>query len=569
MRPRLVALLSLTVFSSTSNLLARQSPGHSLEARLITEGLSGFDGPLQPGAGFGITLTGIGDLDADGVQDIAVGAPYSDVSGKRHGEVWIFFLAVDGRVRDERVIRSGESGFMEQLPEYSHFGMEVLDLGDFDGDGLRELAVGASDWGPLPPVRTGGVFWLSLHPDGSVADFRVIAPGNSGFTGDLAPGDSFGNEIALVGDINGDGVGDLAVAAPGDDEAGPQNSGAVWILFMNLDGSVRNQQKINAIHGGFAEPNGGVGNLGGDVAALGDLDADGVPDLAVSEPNYTNEAPHEGAVWLLLLKPDGTVKDSRRLKPPIEGYDSGLFGSALTRLDDLDGDGTSELAVTGWRTWVYLMGQPGFPFIEIDYEALEIESGTFGSNLGFAGDWNDDGVPDLLSRTPGEYIGGQGSHGGLYLVALDGVAPAASISYGCGPNPEGSLVTDVAPALGRSVTFAIDNPLGTQPPGSLPVLLLSTSAPGEYPCGPEIPGFGMQGPGAVGELLIAPSSVFAAIPAPAWLGQAGPSELTLQVPLDASLAGVSIYSQAVLWDFGSSASVEFGLTRGVRLRLEP
>ena len=80
--------------------------------------------------------------------------------------------------------------------------------------------------------------------------------------------------------FDSDSVTDLAVGAGGDDDGGV-NAGAVWILFMNTDGTVASEQKISNTAGGFGGVLDSGDNFGRDVANIGDLDGDGVTDLAV------------------------------------------------------------------------------------------------------------------------------------------------------------------------------------------------------------------------------------------------------------------------------------------------
>ncbi len=77
-----------------------------------------------------------------------------------------------------------------------------------------------------------------------------ISAGEGGFGGHLDPGDFFGAALAAIGDLDGDGVTELAVGSPGDDDGGT-NKGALWILFLNRDGSVRSYQKISDTEGDF------------------------------------------------------------------------------------------------------------------------------------------------------------------------------------------------------------------------------------------------------------------------------------------------------------------------------
>ncbi len=113
-----------------------------------------------------------------------------------------------------------------------------------------------------------------------------------------------GPRVVGLGDLDGDGVPDLAVGALGDDDGGSER-GAVWILFMNNDGTVREVQKISDTVGGF---NGVLDNgdfFGRCVANLGDLDGDGIPDLAVGAVLDDDGGFDRGAVWVLSLDGGG------------------------------------------------------------------------------------------------------------------------------------------------------------------------------------------------------------------------------------------------------------------------
>ncbi len=84
----------------------------------------------------------------------------------------------------------------------------------------------------------------------TVSSQQKISDLAGNFVGTLDDFDAFGASVANLGDLNGDGVTDLAVGANNDDDLGPQ-SGAVWILFMNANGTVASEQKISNTQGGF------------------------------------------------------------------------------------------------------------------------------------------------------------------------------------------------------------------------------------------------------------------------------------------------------------------------------
>ena len=85
---------------------------------------------------------------------------------------------------------------------------------------------------------------------GMVLSHQKISDTQGGFTGILDHSDAFGVSVASLGDLDGDGVGDLAVGAWLDDDGGTSR-GAVWVLFLNIDGTVKSHQKISDTEGGF------------------------------------------------------------------------------------------------------------------------------------------------------------------------------------------------------------------------------------------------------------------------------------------------------------------------------
>ena len=140
-----------------------------------------------------------------------------------------------------------------------------------------------------------------------VIDEQKISADSGGFDGNLDKGDRFGSAIADPGDLEADGVRDLAVGAPFDDDDG-DDRGAVWMLFMDDNGQVDQEQKISSDAGDFA------GNLDDDdlfgsaVAAIDDLDGDGAFDLAVGAPGGDENGPERGEVWILFLDSEGKVR---------------------------------------------------------------------------------------------------------------------------------------------------------------------------------------------------------------------------------------------------------------------
>jgi cysteine-rich repeat protein/probable HAF family extracellular repeat protein len=307
-----------------------------------------ISGPLDPGDHVGQALAALGDFDGNTVPDVAAGAPRDDDGGTDRGAVWTLLLGAGGGLAGNSKISSTAGGFAGPLPNGGQFGGAVASIGDLDGNGTPDLAVGApgdSDAG----LGKGAVWVLRRAPGGGVVSAQKISATQGGFGGTLDFFDFFGSSVASLGDLNGDGVVDLAVGAPFDDDGGGDR-GAVWILFLASNGTVSSWQKISATAGGFAGPLATGDEFGASVAALGDLDADGVVDLAVGAPFDDDGGPDRGAVWILLLNPNGTVKAEQKIDSVQGGLagplgDGDEFGAAVASVGDIDGDGGGELAV--------------------------------------------------------------------------------------------------------------------------------------------------------------------------------------------------------------------------------
>jgi FG-GAP repeat protein len=334
-------------FLALSGALTAQTIRVEAETK-VSATAGGFGGQLDPHDRFGTALAVLGDLDGDGTTDLAVGAETDDDGGTVRGAVWILFLKPDGTVASEQKINAFHGGFGGALDFLDFFGCSLAALGDLDGDGTVELAVGAThddDGGE----DQGAVWILSLDPDGTVASERKISETAGGFEGALDSFDWFGCSVAALGDLDGDGTGDLAVGAFGDDD-GDTSQGAVWILFLNPDGTVASERKISATAGGFGGDLDPFDDIGYSVAALGDLDGDGTGELAVGAFGDDDGSMNQGAVWILSLNPDGTVASEAKISATAGSFEGELhygeeFGASLAALGDLDGDGVGELSI--------------------------------------------------------------------------------------------------------------------------------------------------------------------------------------------------------------------------------
>jgi len=381
----------------------------------ISDTAGNFEGVLEDNDQFGSAVANIGDLEADGVTDLAVGTPLDDDGGTDRGAVWVLFMNDDGTVDIEQKISDTEGGFDGLVEDNDQFGSAVAELGDLNGDGFLDIAVGA----PLDDdggTDRGAIWILFLNADGTVLFEQKISETEGGFNTVLEDNDQFGGAIANIGDLNNDGVIDLAVGARLADEGGVDR-GAVWILFMAIDGSVFATQKISDDVGEFTGTLQDFDFFGSSVAGIGDLDADGTEDIATGAIGDDDGGTDRGAVWVLFMNADGTVRLEQKISENNGNFSGGLadgdhFGSSVTGIGDFNGDGILDLTAGADQdddggnnrgaAWILFMESNGEV---VSKQKISSTSGNFsgpltdgtqfGSALADVGDLDADGTIDI------------------------------------------------------------------------------------------------------------------------------------------------------------------------------
>ncbi|MEZ5974259.1 MAG: integrin alpha, partial [Planctomycetota bacterium] len=251
----------------------------------------------------GWSVAGIGDLDGDLVPDFAIGSPGLDNQGPDAGGVLLYSGATGNLFNVVGGVSAGDLA-----------GRSVVGLGDLNGDGHSEFAVSMS----LNDAAGFDAGLVAVH-SGSSATWLYEVPGSYA-------GHNFGEVLAAVGDLDGDGHTDWASGSPGDGFGG------------NLAGSFRVHSGLTGglLFSGVGAPN---DFLGAAISRAGDVDGDSVPDLAVSatgDSTFNSRSGrvdvHSGAGGALICSFYGEGSLAR-------------LGEGLALAGDRNGDGVPDLAM--------------------------------------------------------------------------------------------------------------------------------------------------------------------------------------------------------------------------------
>lgn len=317
---------------------------------------------------FGHAIESLGDVNGDGVPDLLVGAPLHDA-----------FLGVD---RGAAYVFSGANGaLIAKLygnGADNHFGWSVTAVPDVDFDGVTDFAVGA-------PRETAGGFALAGTVRLYSGATRALIRTHNGAAG----GDRFGYSIDGATDVNGDGRGDFLVGAPQADAAGIFDSGRAY----RMSGAPSGGAVLTTYSGSTA-----AGWLGHTVASLPDTTGDGLPEVAIGEPFVSiGGVSGSGRIRVFSGSNGATLLT-------LVGAQNDSYGWVMSAMEDFDGDGKGDLLVgnpfaeyNGWTDagLVHVISGANGSFLTSISGYYDGEG--FGDSVADAGDINGDGFHDVIA----------------------------------------------------------------------------------------------------------------------------------------------------------------------------
>ena len=387
---------------------------------------------------FGFSIAVVGDVDGDGVPDLAVGAPFQDGDfavqngfgpPQDVGKVWLISGATLGVIRQ---LNDPDFQFANAIKFGGFFGFSVAAVGDLNNDGVPDVLVGVAHHSNFPAdhINAGEAFVFS-GADGSII-FTLTDP-------DEEEGNRMGYAVASLGDVNGDGIPDLLVGVPKKDVSDLPDVGSAYI-FSGADGSFI--RSLDPPAQGGAEANGRFGTA---VANAGDVNGDGVSDVLIGAPGEGRAYVFDGATGALI----------RTITSPVaETLPS--FGSAVAG-GDLNGDGISDFVIgaplqgsLGGQAYVF-NGANGALLRKLRGDQQKFAK--FGASVAIIPDVTGDGRPDIMVGAPDHTVNGLANAGEVFIYRGNNRRLFKTVT---------SAIPKAFAGFGYAVTTADFNNTGTQ-----------------------------------------------------------------------------------------------------------
>ena len=281
-----------------------------------------------------------GDVDGDGIDDILISSLGYESS---RGKVYVVLGKTTGWAVDTSLSLADASFVGEGTGDWAY---RVASGSDVNGDGIDDVLVGAPGYSDIGAYRAGKVYLVPGRATGWVVDGDLgdpaLAPGS--FVGE-ATDDKAGYSVAIVDDANGDGLDDLLIGAPFNSQV-DQSTGKVYLVFGRTSGWSQNTDLYQADASFLGEA--AYDEAGRAVTSAGDMNGDGLGDLAIGAKGNSEFGLGAGQVFLFLGRTAGwTLETSMNMADGsfAGGVDHEQCGFSVGDGGDVDGDGYDDLLV--------------------------------------------------------------------------------------------------------------------------------------------------------------------------------------------------------------------------------
>lgn len=425
--------------------------GQSFPPSFFFSTLDGSNGFIIQGANdgdySGRSISGAGDINGDGIDDLIIGAHYA--SPNNNSEAGASFVVFGSNSPFSATLDlstlNGSNGFvLEGSQEEEYSGWSVRSAGDINGDGTDDLIIGAPYAELNDSTYTGGAYVVFGRTGGFGASLALSSlDGNTGFVVlGKNDGDYAGTSVSGAGDVNGDGIDDLIIGATGaNNEAGESyiifgsaSSFADTLGLQTLNGS--NGFAIQGIHEDDYS--------GASVSNAGDINGDGIDDILIGATYAYAGNTYVGESYIVFGRDTGfganfalsSLDGSNGfIIQGIGEYGIGYGIRSVSALGDVNGDGFDDIHIGNPAAEINGNGYTGKSYVifgkntgfgpTLDVSSLNGTNGFSmqGTNeddifgiVGNGGDVNGDGINDIIIGAPGISPDGNMEAGQSYVI---------------------------------------------------------------------------------------------------------------------------------------------------------
>jgi hypothetical protein len=440
------------------------------------------------------SLAVIADFDADGNEDFVIGYP----SMSTNGVAFIVLGRNSSRFDPSSFISGSEGVKIVGVRQGDHFGAAIGAAGDINGDGFDDCLIGAPGADSSTKDDVGAVYMI-FGKAGPYSDIHIsqFITGVHGFVivgeaSNMRLGSSHTSLRGALGDVNGDGIDDFAVASSNADYADRTAAGIVYIIYGKPT-----SEAVTDIDLAYELDDAGVkigGAADGDksgtsISGAGDVNGDGIRDLVIgcagSSPDGREGA---GAAYVIYCTGDMADMDLAEFASGQDGMKvlgaaaAHMLGATVSNAADLNGDGLADLVLGAPGAHTELGHDVGCVHVIygteeaedidlVDFDASpetgfticgDAAGAKLGSAVAHAGDVNQDGIDDML-------LGTADHDGSLFILYGDDSATEVDIDLA--EEADSCYVLHSSDALvGAEPSFTADTMLDTYKADTAPLL---------------------------------------------------------------------------------------------------
>ncbi|MGV6876647.1 DUF4214 domain-containing protein [Pseudochelatococcus sp. B33] len=410
--------------------------------------LPGQGSTINGAAGWetGRNVSSAGDINGDGIDDFIVGAYFSAPDGREYaGSAYVIYGSKEGLADIDLLNLDAAQGFtIKGASVGDRAGASVSSAGDFNGDGIDDIIVGAYLADPDGRAHAGSAYVIYGQAGARTdIDLASLSSDHGISIKGAADNDRTGYSVRNLGDVNGDGIDDIVVGAYYAGHDGIDYAGAAYIIYGKAEGLTDIDLASLAATQGIVIRGLEWGHrVSVSVSGAGDVNGDGIADIVIGAEGANAEGRmRAGATYVIYGKNDGIDTIDLSDLAPTQGFtitgatELDYLGRRVTSAGDINNDGIDDLIVStddinggesrGDEGAYVIYGKQGGPG-DIDLSEFGASQGfrisgvshqdPAAHHLGGAGDVNGDGIDDIIIGSFHVDADGRNRAGSAYVI---------------------------------------------------------------------------------------------------------------------------------------------------------